>query len=118
MDDVVWSRRHTTYPVVDDGRALGLLPFRKVAEVPRAEWDSRPVRECMLGPDDVPVLDEDDDLVDVLPELSEGIGRALVLDHGRLVGLLSVTDVARALEIGGRRRRRRRESGGWGSVSS
>jgi hypothetical protein len=27
-----------------------------------------------------------------------------VLDDGRLVGLLSITDVARALEIGGRSR--------------
>src|SRR5919109_347059 len=45
MDDVVWQRRHTTYPVVEDGRALGLLPFRCVAEVPRGEWDERLVRD-------------------------------------------------------------------------
>jgi Zn-dependent protease len=31
MDEVVWPHRHTTYPVVDDGRAVGLLPFRNVA---------------------------------------------------------------------------------------
>lgn len=37
MDEVVWERRHTTYPVVEDGRAIGLLPFRCVAELPRRE---------------------------------------------------------------------------------
>jgi Zn-dependent protease/predicted transcriptional regulator len=106
MDQVVHSRRYTTYPVVDNGRAVGLLPFRCVAEVPRGEWDARTVRDCMLSGDAVPVLDEDDELVDVVGELGEGSGRGLVLDDGRLVGLLSISDLARALET--RRLRGRR----------
>lgn len=101
MDDVVWSRRFTTYPVVDDGRAVGLLPFRCVAEVPRSEWDERSVRDCMLRLDQVPVVAADDRLVDVLERLAANdVRRALVLDDGRLVGLLSITDLARALEVG------------------
>lgn len=109
MDDVVWARRYTTYPVVEDGRAIGLLPFRCVAEVPRREWDDRSVRECMVPSDEVTFLDEDEPLVDALAELSEGIGRGLVVDAGgRLIGLLSITDLARALEMGGVRRRRKR----------
>jgi Zn-dependent protease/CBS domain-containing protein len=116
MDDVVWSRRYTTYPVVEaDDRPLGLLPFRKVAEVPRGEWDSRSVRECMIPREDALVVSENDEVVEVLPDLGEGVGRALVVDRGRLVGFLSVTDVARALEIG-RRRRRRSSPQEWGSV--
>ena len=106
MDDVVWSRRHTTYPVVDGGVAVGLLPFRRVAEVPRAEWDDHPVSERMLPRSEVPVLSPDDKLVDALVELSDGIGRGLVLDEdNRLVGFLSITDLVRALELGGLRRR-------------
>jgi Zn-dependent protease len=105
MDDVVWSRRHTTYPVVENGHAVGLLPFRCVAEVPRGDWDERSVRECMLSGEDVPVLNPDDRLVDALMTLSDGVGRGLVVDRdGRLVGFLSITDLARALELGGLRR--------------
>ena len=101
MDDVLWTRRHTTYPVVEDSRVLGLLPFRCVAEVPRSEWDDRRVRDCMLPRERVPVLEADDELVDALAELSENeIRRGLVLDGDRLAGLLSITDLARALEIG------------------
>ena len=108
MDDVVWTRRFTTYPVTEDGRAVGLLPFRCVAEVPRAEWDRRRVRDCMLPLEQVPVVGEDDDLMDAAAELSEHhVRRALVLAGDRLVGLLSVTDVARALEMRGAVRRRR-----------
>jgi Zn-dependent protease len=106
MDEVVWNRRHTTYPVVDDHVALGLLPFRRLAEVPRPEWDERLVRECMVPRSEVPVLAEDDLLVDALVELSDGIGRGLVLDgDNRLLGFLSVTDLLRALELSGLRRR-------------
>jgi Zn-dependent protease len=107
MDDVVWKRRHTTYPVVDGDVAVGLLPFRRVAEVPRLEWDDHPVTERMLPRSEVPVLKEDDKLVDALVELSNGIGRGLVLDaDNRLVGFLSISDLLRALELGGLRRRR------------
>jgi Zn-dependent protease/CBS domain-containing protein len=104
MDDVVRDRRYTTYPVVEDGRAVGLIPFRCLAEVPRSQWDERTVADCMLRGDDVARLDPDDDLVDALAELSErGVGRGLVVDGDRLLGLLSVSDLARVLEARGRR---------------
>jgi Zn-dependent protease/CBS domain-containing protein len=106
MDDVVRSRRFTTYPVVDDGHAVGLLPFRCVAEIPRSEWDERAVRDCMLRLDQVPVLTSDDGLLDALEKLDASeVSRALVVDNGRLVGLLSATDLARVLERGRPRRR-------------
>jgi Zn-dependent protease len=106
MDQVAWSPRYTTYPVVDDGHALGLLAFRRVAEVPRSEWDSRTVRECMIPREEVPVLREDEAAVDALVELQESdVSRGLVLDGERLAGLLSISDLARALEVRLPRRR-------------
>jgi Zn-dependent protease/CBS domain-containing protein len=100
MDEIVWKTRHTTYPVTDNGHALGLLPFRRVAEVPRSEWEQRTVRDCMVPADRVPVVSEDEDLADAAAELAENdLHRALVVNGDRFVGLLSATDVARALEI-------------------
>ena len=92
--------------MVDDGRAVGLLPFRCVAQVPRAEWDERRVRDCMLPLERVPVLGEDEALLVAIQKLTEdGVHRGLVLDGDRLAGLLSITDLTRALEVGGPRRR-------------
>jgi CBS domain-containing protein len=105
MDRVVWTHRYTTYPVVEDGRAVGLLPFRCVAQVPRGQWDERTVRDCMLPADEVPTLTEDEPLEEALIELSNGVGRGLVLDGQRLVGFLSMSDLARALETRGLRRK-------------
>jgi CBS domain-containing protein len=106
MDDVVWERRHTTYPVVQNGGTVGLLPFRRVAEIPRGEWDERHVRDAMLDRALVPTLGPDERAIDALGELARsGASRALVLADGRLVGLLSISDLARALEAPPRRRR-------------
>jgi CBS domain-containing protein len=55
----------------------------------------------MFPLDDVPLLSEDEMAVDALEELSAPTGnRALVVSDGRLAGLLSITDIARALEVG------------------
>jgi len=103
MDDVAWSQRFTTYPVLDGGRPVGLLAFASVAAVPRSEWDTRRVRDAMVPLDRVPLLTEDEKAVDALAKLSApSANRGLVVDDGHLAGLLSITDLARALEVGRR----------------
>ena len=101
MDEVASSRRFTTYPVVDrGGRPIGLLAFSSVAAVPRSEWDMRRVRDTMIALDQVPLLAESTSAVDALADLSlrPGQNRGLVVNNGDLDGLLSITDLARALE--------------------
>jgi Zn-dependent protease len=101
MDDVAWSHRFTTYPVLEGDRPVGLLAFASVSAVPRSEWDMRRVRDTMFPLDDVPLLTEDELVVDALEQLSAPTGnRGLVVDNGHLAGLLSITDIARALEVG------------------
>ncbi|HSC49879.1 MAG TPA: CBS domain-containing protein, partial [Gaiellaceae bacterium] len=102
MDEVAPSGRYTTYPVVEGGRAVGLLAFRCLAAVPRAEWDSRSVGECMIPRERVPALRAAQSAVDALAALGDGdVHRGLVLDGDRLVGFVSITDLLRALEVGG-----------------
>jgi CBS domain-containing protein len=101
MDEVASSRRFTTYPVVDrGGRPIGLLAFSSVAAVPRSEWDTRRVRDTMIPLGQVPLLSETTSAFDALDDLSSrsGQNRGLVVNNGDLDGLLSITDLARALE--------------------
>ncbi len=101
MDEVASSRRFTTYPVVERDRPMGLLAFSSVASVPRSDWDTQRVRDSMIPLDRVPLLTEDTKAVDALAALSSPTSnRALVVDNGHLAGLLSITDLARALEVG------------------
>lgn len=105
MDEVAWSQRFTTYPVLEGGRPVGLLAFRSVAAVPRTEWDVHRVRECMLPRDEVSLLDADETAIDALAKLAASeVNRGLVIDDDHLIGFLSITDLARALEVGRPRR--------------
>lgn len=100
MDEVARSRRFTTYPVVDAERPIGLLAFGSVAALPRAEWDSRSVRDVMIPLDRVPLLNEETTALDALAALSPPTAnRGLVVENGHLAGLLSITDLTRALEV-------------------
>ncbi len=103
MDGVAWRSRYTTYPVVDgaDEHPVGLLTFRGVAESPRSEWDTRTVAEHMIPVADVATVTPDQAADAALEALMASPSRVLVLDGGRLVGILSISDIMRAIEVGG-----------------
>jgi Zn-dependent protease/CBS domain-containing protein len=98
MAGVGGEGRLTSYPVLDEGRVVGLLPVRTVLDTPRGDWRHVRVGDRMLGLERAPRLAPEDELLDALSRLSEaGVKRGLVLDGDRLVGYLSVSDVADAL---------------------
>jgi Zn-dependent protease/CBS domain-containing protein len=100
MDEVAGSPHFTTYPAVEGERPIGLLAFRSVAAIPRSEWDSRRVRDAMIPLDRVPMLTEDETAVEALAALSSSSSnRGLIVENGHLAGLLSITDLTRALEV-------------------
>ncbi len=94
------GRRFSSYPVVDDGRPVGLVALRMAAAVPGGEREARRVADVMKPVDEVPTVGVDRDVAEVVPELDAETGRALVVDGGRLVGVLSGSDVVRAGETG------------------
>jgi len=103
MDGVVWTDRQDAYPVVEGGRAVGLLPFRLIADVPRGEWNEQTVGERMLPLAVVPVLGSEESLEHAFRSLSGGIDRGLVVDNGHVAGVISLADLARAVQSEPRR---------------
>jgi PDZ domain-containing secreted protein/Zn-dependent protease/CBS domain-containing protein len=100
LSDVAHMRGHSTYPVVDlDGTLVGLASLRLAAGVPYENRSTTSVRDVMLPVGAFPVLHPDEEISQVLPQLQRGPGRAVVMDDGRVVGLVSMADVARALEL-------------------
>ena len=99
VNAVVWAQRYTTYPVFDGERVVGMLPFRSVAAVPRSNWDVTRVADVMTPLSGVVLLDEAQSLTDAAGRLSaDPLQRGLVLEGERLVGLVSISDIARAFE--------------------
>jgi Zn-dependent protease/CBS domain-containing protein len=99
-DRVFFPHRYATYPVTSNGLPVGLLPFKAVAAVPRDEWASRTAAQAMIGLDRLVVTSPDEPAEELLERLAAvPPHRALVLDDGRLVGLVSLTDLARLVEM-------------------
>jgi Zn-dependent protease/CBS domain-containing protein len=96
MTDVFLPTQHTAFPVVDDGRAAGIVSFRDVLALPRAAWATTPVREIMVSAEQA-CVDPAASLADTLPRLAAGYHhRLLVCRNGRLYVLPSLADVMRA----------------------
>jgi CBS domain-containing protein len=100
IDEVARRHRHSTYPVLEEGRPVGLLPFRCVAATPRDEWDERRVRDCMVARADVPTLSEEALAADAFDDLAAtDLHRALVVADGHLAGIVSITDLIRTAGV-------------------
>ncbi|MEW1775483.1 site-2 protease family protein [Streptomyces sp. NPDC086777] len=91
--------RHAAFPVLAaDGSVTGLLTVRRAEAVQPQARAHTTARDAMLPLDDVVTVAPDEPVLDLLPRLQESpVRRALVLDRGRLVGILTVADVTRAL---------------------
>ncbi len=99
MEHVAWRRPYTTYPVMEGDRVVGLLVHRCADELPRAEWDAQRVGVCMIPLERVPLFSEEDSAESALARLTATrVSRGFVLDGDRLIGLVSLSDLARALE--------------------
>lgn len=101
IDHYVLGRHHSSYPVIGGGeRPVGLVTLDDIRRLPPYRRSTAPVREIMTPIETVPTLSPEAPARDSLDQLlASGTGRALVLDgSGRLVGIVSLTDVARAVD--------------------
>jgi len=109
--DYVFHHRFSYYPVVDPfGRVLGLLSARAPREVDSALWPRTAVDSVMRPLDKAAILHPDTDAVDALSSLRQDeVQRAVVVEDGRPVGIVSLRDLLRflALKIDLEPRRRR-----------
>jgi Zn-dependent protease len=95
---------HSVYPVLDErGDAIGLVSVASAARVPERRRDWVTVRALLAdGPQGL-ALEADAEILPAVAALTTSpLGRASVLRAGRLVGLVSVSDVARAVRQGAR----------------
>lgn len=97
VDRYVFRQRHRAYPVVDAGRPVGLITLRRVREVPQAAWPTTSVGQVMTPL--AQVLRVDDDLAAAMRGLTDAdVPQLPVVSEGEVVGVVSVSDLAMALE--------------------
>jgi Zn-dependent protease/CBS domain-containing protein len=105
IDRYLFGYRHTAFPLTEDGRPVGLVSLDRVRQVPPELRDRVTLREVACGPSDLTITSPEEPLTELLPRINQcADGRALVVSEGRLVGIVSPSDVSRAMLRGGRQR--------------
>ncbi|MGY6022681.1 site-2 protease family protein [Streptomyces spinosirectus] len=91
--------RHSAFPVLAaDGTPAGLVTVRLINRVPLQARSATTVADVMRPLADVATTSPDEPVVDLIPRLEASADRrALVLDSGHLVGIVTLADISRAV---------------------
>jgi Zn-dependent protease/CBS domain-containing protein len=99
IEDHVFQGRHQSYPVVEEGRPVGIITLNQVKQVPREDWPQRTVRDAMAYAGSGMIARPEESMSRVLQQLGQSSARrVLVTRNGQLAGIITPADVARWLE--------------------
>lgn len=88
------------FPVMDDGRLVGLVTLDDMRQVSRDAWTTTTVREIMTPADQLVATNSEEDAAEALNKLRQRDVRQLpVLREGNLAGLLRRRDIIRWLQL-------------------
>jgi Zn-dependent protease/CBS domain-containing protein len=98
-DHVMGTDDHA-FPVVDDGRLVGIVTLEDIRSAARDIWDTRHVQQIMTPAPKLVVADPDEDAADALDKLAQSdVHQLPVVRDGRLVGLLRQRDILKWLHL-------------------
>lgn len=101
LTDYLMRHRHSAFPVVEEtGRTMGLVTLDRIRQVPAEQRDRTLLRDVATPVAEVVRVSPDDPLAQVLQDLSARPERRALVFSGddRLVGIVSLSDVTRALD--------------------
>jgi Zn-dependent protease/predicted transcriptional regulator len=96
VERYIYVHHHKLFPVADNGNLLGCISTQQVKQLPREEWGRHTVSELAstCSPDNT--IGPDTDAMEALSKMNRtGASRLLVVDHGHLVGVLTLKDLMR-----------------------
>jgi Zn-dependent protease/CBS domain-containing protein len=100
VEDYVYRYHRKTFPVVADGRLEGVISTQALAGFPREHWGEHTVAEAMRRDLDALSISPQTDAMHALARMqSTGASRLLVVEDGRLVGIVSLKDLLRFFHL-------------------
>ncbi len=88
------------FPVVEGGRVLGIVSLSSVRQVPPEDRDRMSIREAMVPLDERRTIAPEEDVSVAFQRMAqEELGRLIVMERGRMVGLVTKTGLSRFLQM-------------------
>jgi Zn-dependent protease/predicted transcriptional regulator len=99
VDRYLFVHRHTAFPLTENDRPVGLVTLDRVRQVPNDRRDTTVLRDVACRPDELTLTAPQEPLTDLLARLGQcADGRALVVTDEHLVGIVSPSDISRAVQ--------------------
>ena len=100
VGDYIYRYHFKMFPVVDEGRLVGCVTLNQVKEVPREERGRQKVRDLAKGCSEENSIGPDEDVMKALTLMKRtNKSRLMVVDAGRLVGIISLKDILGFLSL-------------------
>lgn len=100
VDGAFMATDERAFPVLDNGRLVGLVCLEDVRKASRDRWDTTTVEEIMTTAEDLATITPETDAVEALRLMSQrDVNQLPVLQNGRLVGMVHRRDFVRWLEL-------------------
>ena len=100
VDDYIYRYHYKMFPVVENDRLRGVVSISQLKEIPREEWPQHSAGEIAATCTDGNSVEPATDATQALEKMSRtGVSRLMVVDHGKLVGILALKDLLKFLSI-------------------
>jgi Zn-dependent protease len=99
ISDYFLVHRHGAYPVVKDEQVLGLITLQSVRNIPKENREFETVQQAMVPSERAVIVKPSVNALDAMQNMAKNkVGRVLVVDQGRLVGIATREDIVRTIQ--------------------
>lgn len=90
------------FPVMDDGKFLGIVTLKEIKDIPRKDWSKVKVSDILVPHNKKWEITPDSDVMRALElMIKEDKGRIIVMENDKVVDLITRNGIARYLQIKG-----------------
>lgn len=100
IHDHVYTHHHKMFPVVENGDVRGCITTRQLKELPRDQWETVRVGDVAIECSPENTISRDADAMVALSKMNQtGLSRLMVVENGRLLGIVSLKDLLRFISL-------------------
>ncbi len=91
------------FPVIDDGKFLGIITLKEIKDVPRENWRKVKVSDVFIPHNKKWEISQGADVMKALElMIKDDKGRVVVMENDKVIGLITRNGIARYLQIKGK----------------